>query len=70
MQPGQMIKMKTYDGEAILVVVKLDGNHVNVCTSEEFKKAKKERREPIAVGFSIEDVVEENVVPDRYVLSK
>jgi len=61
MQPGQMVRMKTYDGEAVLIVVTLDSEHVNVCTRDEFNKAKKEKREPTLVGFSVKDVIEENV---------
>ena len=56
-----MVKMKTYDGEAVLMVVTLDSEHVNVCTTSEFKKAKREKRQPTLVGFSIKDVIEENV---------
>lgn len=61
MQPGDMVRMRVYGGESVLVVVQLTDTHANVCTPEEYEKAKREGREPILVGFPITDIIEEGV---------
>ncbi len=59
MKAGQMIKVKTYDGEAVVILVEMNDTHVNVCKKEEFEAAKKERRPPIIVGFRKTEVIGE-----------
>jgi len=58
MKPGQMIRLRAYGGQIIeRRLVRLDKNTLVVCRPEEYDAAQSERREPIVVGFHIEDAV-------------
>ena len=61
MKSGEIVKMRIYGGESILVVVEATDTHVNVCTRQEFEKAKREKRQPVLVGFPKKDIIEEDV---------
>jgi len=62
MKIGQMIKLRGYGGEELVrCVVQLDKDTVVVCRPDEYEAARLEEREPIAVGFHITDIVDENV---------
>jgi hypothetical protein len=62
MQPGDTIRLRAYGGEEIeRRVVGVKGDVVVVCRDEEYQKARKEGREPITVGFRIDDVLQESV---------
>jgi hypothetical protein len=59
MELGQMVKLKVYGGgEAVLMLVQKNDTHINVCKREELEAAKRERRQPLLVGFPITDVIE------------
>jgi hypothetical protein len=57
MKIGQAVKVKIYEGESTLIVAGLNGDHVNLCTQEEYESARKDGRQPILVGFSVADVI-------------
>jgi len=59
MKVGQKVRIKIYEGELVLVVAELNDDHVNVCTPEEFEKAKKDGRKPRLVGFPVTDIISE-----------
>jgi hypothetical protein len=55
---GQTVKVRVFGGEeADLIVVQENSTHVNVCTQKELAKAKKEKRQPMLVGFQIGYVI-------------
>ena len=59
MEPGDLIRLRAYGGEEIeRRLVELKGDVVVVCRDAEYRKARKERREPIAVGFRVDDVID------------
>ncbi|MBI2852335.1 MAG: hypothetical protein HYX84_04450 [Chloroflexi bacterium] len=60
MKVGQTIKLRAYGGEELSrLVVRVDKDVVVVCRLDEYEKAKKEGREPVAVGFRLRDVISE-----------
>jgi hypothetical protein len=64
MKSGQIIKLRGCGGEELVRrVVKLDKDIVVVCRTEEYEAAHLEGREPISVGFHIEDVLDEQLEP-------
>ncbi len=60
MKAGQMIKLRAYGGEEVIrQVVRVNKDTVVVCRSEEYENARREGREPVAVGFRVKDVLSE-----------
>ncbi len=58
-QPGQWVRLRAYGGEEIVRRVVRDTERVViVCTDQEYKDAERERRDPQAVGFLKEYVIE------------
>lgn len=61
MKSGQTIRVRGYGGEELVRrVVRLEKNIVVVCRLEEYEAARSEGREPVGVGFHVEDVIGEN----------
>lgn len=54
MELGSRVRLKAWGGTLDRRVVAVEGDHLYVCTDEEFALAKAEGREPIAVGFRLE----------------
>ncbi|MDP2728932.1 MAG: hypothetical protein Q8O55_00390 [Dehalococcoidales bacterium] len=55
---GKKVKLRAYGGQEIVrLVVDQKNETVYVCTENEYKKARQERREPICVGFNIKYVL-------------
>jgi hypothetical protein len=58
MKKGQTIKLRGYGGEELVrCLVRLDKDTVVVCRPEEYESARLEGREPVTVGFHINDVI-------------
>jgi hypothetical protein len=58
MKPGDAIQVVDYMGDRLTRrVVALENERVFVCTEEELQQAKLENREPLCVGFPIEDAI-------------
>lgn len=57
LRPGQPVSVTDAWGRNLLrKVVAVSGQKVWVCKPEEFEKARRERREPVCVGFPREAV--------------
>jgi hypothetical protein len=55
---GQEVNLVSYGGNVIRRTVVDCGNGVVfVCKSEEFRCSEDEKREPVCIGFKIEDIV-------------
>lgn len=54
---GQLITLRSADGEIQRVVVEDLGDVVTVCTPEELDAAKAQYRQPLRVGFKKKDVL-------------
>jgi len=53
MKKGDLVLAETFSGEKVKRrVVEKEGDTVYICTEEEWLSAKKERREPLCVGFN------------------
>jgi len=53
---GKLTNVRDWEGQVLeRRIVSACGNLVFVCTDEEFKKAKEERRDPATVGWPVED---------------
>lgn len=64
---GDIVRLEAYGGEKItrrVVELKQDQHVVLVCKDDEFQEAQAEGREPIAVGFPL-DCLLESVVDAR-----
>lgn len=58
LQNGDLIRVRAYGGRAVdRRLVEVRGQTAVVTTDEEYQAAKKERREPISIGFPLSDVV-------------
>ncbi len=58
MERGDWVQLQAYGGEIIRRrVVEVARDTVYVCRDEEYEKAERERREPVAIGFRLGDVV-------------
>lgn len=57
-QSGQAVKLLSSLGLVTLIVVADLGEVLLVCRADEFERAKKERRDPLAIGFKKTDLVE------------
>lgn len=58
MQSGDKVQLRAYGGSEITRrVVAVSGNTLLVCLEEEYRRAKKEGREPVCVGFPKEALV-------------
>jgi hypothetical protein len=58
-QDGDLVRVKTYGGRAVVRrAVEVLDKTVLISTDEECKAAAKERREPICIGFPLADVIE------------
>ncbi|HEX9897338.1 MAG TPA: hypothetical protein VGA85_06745 [Dehalococcoidales bacterium] len=57
MKTGQLVRLKVYGGEAVVMIVDANDVHVAVCKREEFEAAQREGRQPISVGFPVTDVI-------------
>jgi len=57
MKPGQLVRLKVYGGEAVVMIVDANDLHVAVCKREEFEAAQREGRRPTSVGFPINDII-------------
>jgi hypothetical protein len=58
LEVGSLVKVKVYGGsESILKIVEVGKNHVYLCTSEEWARAKELNIEPNSVGFLKEFIV-------------
>lgn len=54
---GDLIYVTDWEGEVLeRRVVRKSGNLVFVCTEGEYKSARDENREPVAVGWPVENV--------------
>lgn len=64
-QYGEIVKVRAFiDGIVTRRVVEEAHGTVYLCTENEFESAQKENREPIAMGFPIEDVVDRQPVSE------
>ena len=58
MKTGQLIEVIDWEGRKLeRRIVAICGNLIFVCTDQEFKAARAENREPLAVGWPIDAVV-------------
>jgi len=58
MKVGQMIKLRAYGGkELVRYIISINKDIVVVCRPEEYKLAQSEKREPIGVGFHLENLL-------------
>lgn len=59
MRQGDAIRVRSFGGKILIRrIVGISGTHVFVCNEAEYQSALKEEREPDAIGFRLEDVVE------------
>jgi hypothetical protein len=58
MKTGQKVRMQIYGGEADLILVTEDKNHIYVCAEDEYRKPIQENREPTTVGFMRQFIIE------------
>ena len=59
MKRGDWVRVRVYGDEIVTRrVVEIDGDMIAICRDEEYQAARRERREPVTVGFWIEDIVE------------
>jgi hypothetical protein len=49
--------LKSAQGEIVRVAVNILDGVVLVCRTEEYQRAKREGREPLAIGFKVSDVL-------------
>jgi hypothetical protein len=58
LQKGSFIKLRAFGGKQIVrrFVRKYKGA-VLICSDEEYRKASREHREPLCIGFPIDDVI-------------
>ncbi len=64
LQNGDAIRVKTYGGRVIdRRLVEVRGRVAVVTTDEEYQAAKKEKREPICIGFPLSDVTKRKSNP-------
>ena len=59
MNTGDLVAVRVYGGEIVhgRVVVEVHARGVLVCRAAEWEASKRERREPVVVGFPVEDVL-------------
>lgn len=58
MEIGQLVKLRAYSNKELLRrVVRLEEDIIIVCSPEEYEAARRQGREPTAVGFHITDVI-------------
>jgi hypothetical protein len=58
MKIGQLVKLRAYGNKELLRrIIRLEGDIVIVCRPEEYEAARREGREPTAVGFHTTDVI-------------
>ena len=59
MEAGNIVRLRAYGGEVLeRVVAGFKGKTVLICTEAEYERAKKEAREPEAIGWPADDVLE------------
>jgi hypothetical protein len=59
MSEGQLVTVRLYGGgTAVRRVLSVAQNVIEVCSEEEYQSAKREGREPLSLGFPIEDVID------------
>ncbi len=59
MTKGQVVKVLLYGGgKAARRVISDRGSTIVICSEQEYQQAEKEGREPVGLGFPLEDVVE------------
>jgi hypothetical protein len=54
---GQLVTLDAFGGPIERVVVEILGDVVAVCRREELERAKRERRNPVTVGFRRRDII-------------
>lgn len=60
METGQLVKVRAYGGHELpRIIIKVEKDVVVVCSPEEYRLAKMQGREPLGVGFHLEDVLPE-----------
>jgi hypothetical protein len=55
---GQQVTLNSFSGPIERIVVEILGDVVAVCRCEELERAKRERRDPITVGFKRGDIID------------
>jgi hypothetical protein len=57
MRPGEKVEVTVYGGAKVIrTLVQVNDNKAFICKTDEWTKARAENREPICVGFPLEDV--------------
>jgi len=54
---GQLVTLRSSQGDIVRTVVRDMGEIVLVCRTEEYERAKLEGREPAAIGFKRSDII-------------
>jgi hypothetical protein len=58
LQKGSFIKLRAFGGKQIVRrFVRKHKGAVLICSNEEYRQASREHREPLCVGFPIDDVI-------------
>lgn len=55
---GEKVTLRSALGEITRVVTRVQDGIVSVCSDEEYRRAEKEHREPLSVGFRVSDIVD------------
>jgi hypothetical protein len=57
LKKGDLIAVEDYEGNILKRrIVRMSERLAFVCTTQEYEEARKERREPLGVGWPVEDV--------------
>jgi hypothetical protein len=58
-QKGDIVSVKAFPNQILTrrVVGIMDGQKILVCNNDEYETALSEQRDPVAIGFRIEDVI-------------
>lgn len=54
---GQTVTLSSFNGPIVRLVLEVVSDVVVVCRSEELKRARREHRPPLTVGFRMRDVL-------------